>query len=147
MLNTEQPSYKSDLPTAPQEGVEQSSTPSSLNSDLEPSIGEFRDTTTPRELSEDQKILKEFNDSLNLFIKKITNFQGAKSQLKRVMTNLAVSPLNKEEFHWSYPEEKELFELGTIIASNKFMLLLSSLETQGKLVMIDPNKLEEKNES
>jgi hypothetical protein len=113
---------------------------------------------TAQQLTEDQQVLKTFNDTLNVFINKVSTYNGAKSQLQRVLINLAVHPLNKEELHFSYPEEKELFELGSTIASSKFFLMLAGLEAEGKLafnqealqqvsVSVDINKEEKKEEN
>lgn len=92
-----------------------------------------------QELSDEQKVLQEFNATLNLFINKVTNYPGAKSALQRVLTSLTVSPLNKDEFHFSYPEEKELFELGTRVNSAKFFLMVSGLENKGKIQWVNSN--------
>ena len=85
-------------------------------------------TTNP--LTEEQEIFKTFQDTLNEFIKKIGQFGGSKAQLQRVLINLAISPLNSEELHHGYPDEKELFDLGTTVNSSKFFLMLSGMESQ-----------------
>lgn len=89
------------------------------------------------ELTDQQKILKGFQESLNAFIKKVGEFSGSKRQLQRVLINLAISPLNKEELHHGYTEEKELFDLGTSVNSSKFFLMLSGMEQQGKIAFIE----------
>lgn len=101
--------------------------------------------TAESTLSEDQKVLKEFNTSMNTFINKVHSFTGSKKQLQRVMMNLALHPLNKEELHFSYPEEKELFELGTSVNSTKFFLLVSGLESEGKIKFIENEPKGEEN--
>ena len=93
-------------------------------------------------LSESQDIYKVFQTSLNEFIKKVGEFSGSKSQLQRVLINLAISPLNSEELHHSYAGEKELFELGTSVNSAKFFLMLQGLEQQGKIIVVENTKVE-----
>lgn len=90
--------------------------------------------------TEQQTIFKAFQDNLNQFIKKINTFQGSKSQLQRVLTNLAISPLNSEELHHGYVEEKELFDLANELNSAKFYLMLEGLREQGKIIVIEPTK-------
>lgn len=96
-----------------------------------------------RPLTEDQKIFKTFQDTLNEFIKKVGNFGGSKRQLQNVLINLAISPLNNEELHFSYPAEKELFDLGTSVNSSKFFLMLSGMASQGKLTMHESVEVED----
>lgn len=104
--------------------------------------------TTDKPLTEEQEMFKTFQDSLNKFIKLVGDFPGSKSQLQRVLINLAISPLNAEEFHFGYPQEKELFELGGVVNSSKFFLMLSGLAQQGKISFIEqPVSVEEKQES
>lgn len=91
-------------------------------------------------LTESQQILKAFQDSLNQFIKQVGQFPGSKSQLQRVLINLAISPLNSEELHHGYPHEKELFELGTSVNSSKFFLMLNGLSDQGKITFVEEAK-------
>ena len=93
-------------------------------------------------LSESQDIYKVFQTSLNEFIKKVGEFSGSKSQLQRVLINLAISPLNSEKLHHSYAGEKELFELGTSVNSAKFFLMLQGLEQQGKIIVVENTKVE-----
>jgi hypothetical protein len=92
-----------------------------------------------QELSELQQILKSFNDTLPSFLDKVGNFQGSMRQLKRVMANLALSPLNKQDLVFDDNlEEKELFELGELVSSTKYMLMLLGLEAEGKIQILKP---------
>jgi hypothetical protein len=93
--------------------------------------------TQKEALTEEQTIFKSFQDNLNLFIKKVGDFGGSKSQLQRVLINLAISPLNKEELHHGYVDEKELFDIGTEVNSAKFFLMLHGMENQGKLIFVE----------
>lgn len=88
-------------------------------------------------LTQEQEIFKTFQVTLNEFIKRVKDFSGSKAQLQRVLINLAISPMNKEELHHGYIEEKEVFELGTSVNSSKFFLMLSGLEEQGKIAFIE----------
>lgn len=91
---------------------------------------------------EQQQIYKVFQNSLNEFIKKVGAFGGSKAQLQRILINLAISPLNSEELHHGYPDEKELFDLGTSVNSSKFFLMLQGMEQQGKIVFVEQEKIE-----
>lgn len=74
-------------------------------------------------MSPDQQALLTFQSNLNQFVKKLVKFEGSRRQLKELLINLAVAPLNKDELKFSYPEVKELFELGEVINSAKFLLM------------------------
>lgn len=91
-------------------------------------------------LTEQQQIFKVFQDTLNQFISKVHNFEGSKTQLQRVLINLAISPLNNEELHHGYPDEKELFDLGTSVNSSKFFLMVSGMAEQGKIAFLEDVK-------
>lgn len=93
-------------------------------------------------LTEQQQIFKVFQDTLNQFISKVHNFDGSKTQLQRVLINLAISPLNNEELHHGYPDEKELFDLGTSVNSSKFFLMVSGMAEQGKIAFLDNTEIE-----
>lgn len=93
-------------------------------------------------LTEQQQIFKVFQDTLNQFISKVHNFEGSKTQLQRVLINLAISPLNNEELHHGYPDEKELFDLGTSVNSSKFFLMVSGMAEQGKIAFLENEELE-----
>lgn len=101
------------------------------------------------ELNESQKALQQFKETLNQFIYRVNSFSGSKKQLQVVLTSLMLSPLNQEELHFSYPEQRELFDLGTSASAAKFFLLLSGMEQNNKIKFIkDPNvdNLESKDE-
>lgn len=98
---------------------------------------------TDKPLTEQQQIFKTFQDTLNEFIKKVGEFKGSKRQLQNVLTCLAISPLNKEEFHFGYPDEEELFDLCTSVNSSKFFLMVNGLADQGKIAFIEQEKLAE----
>ncbi len=102
--------------------------------------------TKPKELTEDQKALKVFENAMNDVVYKVNNYHGSKKQLQRVIINSLLYPLNKEEFEFSYPEEKELFELLTSVGAAKFYLMVSGLVAQNKLVWVEEvsQPLEEK---
>lgn len=101
-----------------------------------------------QQLTDDQKALKVFENAMNEFVAKVSSYSGAKSQLQRVLINSLLYPLNKDEFNFSYPEEKELFELATSVASAKFYLMVSGLVQQNKLIWVEePAKTEVPNES
>lgn len=94
-------------------------------------------TEAPKGLTDGQKAMQVFNGAMNEFIQKVGNYKGSKKQLQRVLINSSLHPLNKEEFHFSYPEEKELFELAINVASAKFFLMVHGLEGQGKIRWVE----------
>lgn len=92
----------------------------------------------PPELSEEQNALFIFQNHTNLFIQKVNNYPGAKSQIARAWTNAAISPLNKDQLHFSYPEEKELFDLFTELNAAKFILMMHGMVRDGKIEIKKP---------
>lgn len=88
-------------------------------------------------LSEEQEIFTTFNVTLNTFIQKINNFTGSKRQLQTVITNLLISPLNKDEPIWSYPEQAELYSLGNDVNSAKYFLMLCGLKNSKKIEFLE----------
>jgi hypothetical protein len=92
----------------------------------------------PPQLSDEQNALLVYKNNLNTFLQKLHNYSGAKSQIVRAWSNSVISPLNSEELHFSYPEEKELFDLATTIDSAKFILMLYSFIRDGKIELKKP---------
>ena len=92
----------------------------------------------PPQLTEEQNALAVLQQSLNEFIKKLNHFPGSKSQIVRAWTNASISPLNKDEFTFSYEAEKELFELATTINSAKLALMIYGFVREGKLAILKP---------
>lgn len=89
-------------------------------------------------LSEAQIAMKSYEHYTSLFIEKIHTYAGSKAQLARAMSNAAVSPLHKGELHFSYPEEKELFELFTEANSAKLVLMIHGLADAGVVKILKP---------
>lgn len=48
----------------------------------------------------------------------------SKRQAVRIAQSLAITPFNKEPFHFSYTHEKEIYELGNNIQNAKLILLM-----------------------
>jgi hypothetical protein len=92
----------------------------------------------PPAMSDEQNALLVFQSHINMFISKLNNYQGSKSQIVRAWTNAAISPLNKDALHFSYPEEQELFDLYTELNSAKFILMVHGMVRDGKLEIKRP---------
>lgn len=94
--------------------------------------------TPKQQLSEEQNALISYQTNLNQFIKLAHKFEGSKSQIVRAWTNSAISPMNKDELHFSYPEEQELFNLFEQVNSAKFVLMLYGMIKSGKIELKSP---------
>lgn len=89
------------------------------------------------DMADGESAMKVLQSSLQEFVTKIKNFSGSKRQLEDVIINLMVSPLEKDNPEWSYPEQKELFDVGVAVGSTKFFLMLAGLQSEGKIVFTD----------
>lgn len=88
-------------------------------------------------LTDVTEVFTVFQTSMNAFVKGIRDFQGSKRQLEDVVINLTVAPLNKDDFEWSYPEQKALFEIGNDVNSTKFFLMLAGMAKEKKIAFLD----------
>lgn len=84
-------------------------------------------------LSVDQKNLLQHDFWLRRYCELVANYPGAKKQLQRVMFNVAVSHMSKDEPKFSYPEEKELFDAGMQMNAAKFFIMVDGLVKDGVL--------------
>ena len=66
--------------------------------------------------------VQRLRDNSDKFINLVMNYSGSKKQLQGVMAALTLHPFNDRPFQWSYPAQKELFELGNAITSDKLCL-------------------------
>lgn len=84
------------------------------------------------------KVMAKLNDDLTIYMEKLENYSGSKKQLQRVLGNLAIAHVTKDDVRFSYPEEYELFQLFENIMSSKFVLFLLGLESQKKVEILSP---------
>lgn len=89
-------------------------------------------------LTESQMALASYEHFTNAFVSKVKDFPGSKGSLQRAWANSSVSPLNKGDLHFSYPEEKELFDLFTEANSAKLILMVYALQDAGVLTVHKP---------
>jgi hypothetical protein len=75
-------------------------------------------------------IVDELQKKIDLFVKKVDNYSGSKKQLQRVMVALAIHPFNQNPFQFSYPEQRELFDMGVEIVGDKLFFLHLGIEEQ-----------------
>lgn len=73
------------------------------------------------------QVLKE---KIDRFVFLASSYEGSKKQLQRVLVALTVHPFNERPFTFSYKEEKELFDLGVDIVTEKLMFLNIGIEEQ-----------------
>jgi hypothetical protein len=92
----------------------------------------------PAALSEEQNAMLHYEHYVNQFVTALKNFEGSKQQVIRAWANGLVSPLNKEELHFSYPEEQQLFNLYTEANSAKLILMVHGLIKAGVLQQLKP---------
>lgn len=80
----------------------------------------------PQQVAEEENPLAVIQSSLSRFMEVAESC--SKRQLVRVIQALAIHPLNEDDFHLPYPQEKELFELGSKITQAKLALLYVGLQ-------------------
>lgn len=86
-------------------------------------------------------ILKAYQEQVNAVITLVSEYEGSREQLKRVLINLAVYPFVEEaELHFSYPEEKQLFDSFNSLSSAKHVFMLAGSEAEDKLVLVGPDR-------
>lgn len=90
------------------------------------------------ELSDEQKFYHFILRQVANFNDKVGQYTGSKGQLQRVLQNFAQHRVVEEDPVWSYPEEKEIFDLLENVVASKFTLFLMGLESQGKIKMLEP---------
>jgi hypothetical protein len=90
------------------------------------------------ELREDQKAYLAVTKNTQLFVNKLTEYEGSKQCVIRAWANSAVSPFNTNELHFSYAHEKELFDLYAEQNSAKLILMMYGLERAGVVKILKP---------
>lgn len=87
----------------------------------------------PKQLSWDKKAYMHFEAYMGEFARRVNSYSGSRRQLQRAWINAAISPLNKEELHFSYPEEEEIFNLFNELNSAKLLLMMHGFAQDGKI--------------
>lgn len=82
------------------------------------------------QLPEDQRSLLIFQRNLNRFAKLMSETSLSRKHIKHLFIHAALSPMSKEEPHWSYPEQKELFEIFETIQGAKLMLMYAGIKAE-----------------
>lgn len=77
---------------------------------------------TEAQPSDQVNFVQRLRENTDKFLDKISKFEGSKRQLQSVIAGLMIHPFNEKPFHWSYPAQKELFDLGNLITSDKLCL-------------------------
>lgn len=73
-----------------------------------------------------------------MFLKKLSEYEGSKQQLIRTWTNSTLYPFIEGEPQFSYPAEKELFDLFAETNSAKFFMMVYGLEQAGAISILKP---------
>lgn len=81
-------------------------------------------------------ILTDFKKTLYDLVIKLESFSGSKSQLQRSIYNIALSPMNTEDLHFSYPIEKEIFDISSKLTDMKLNLMLIGFEEKGYIKIL-----------
>jgi len=92
----------------------------------------------PVPLSEEQLAYMVLTKNFKRFGDMVTSYTGSKKQLQQTWLNAAISPFTEEEFVWSYPEQKVLFDVFVELNYAKFILMLQGLEKGGKIKILQP---------
>jgi hypothetical protein len=82
--------------------------------------------------------LESFKKHMVEFNKALDEYAGSKKQLSRAWANAALSPLNQIPLEWSYPAEKEMFNIFDELNSAKFILMVHGLADAGVLTLHKP---------
>jgi hypothetical protein len=85
----------------------------------------------------------EYQRLLPLYRKKIDELNNR--SLKKVSQALMEYPLERIEFQWSYPEEKEAFIIGTKLMDARFVIIKAALDLKQDEIreLLKPTKQEE----
>jgi hypothetical protein len=67
----------------------------------------------------------DWQEALPAFRKKLQELSNF--QLKKVVAALVEHPLEPHAFKWSYPQEKELYEIGAKLLDCKFVIMRAAL--------------------
>lgn len=92
----------------------------------------------PKELEEPAMAMQTFKQLMDIFANVLNNYDGGKRQIVRAWLNAAVAPLNSDPLKFSYPAEKEIFDLFTEINSAKLILMVHGLADAGVLTLHKP---------
>lgn len=92
----------------------------------------------PPHLEEPQQAMKVFRQLMEIFTSVLERYDGGKKQIVRAWLNATLSPLNETPLHFSYPEEKEIFDLFTELNSAKLILMVHGLADAGVLTLHKP---------
>ncbi len=90
------------------------------------------------DMSEVAMASKTFQQLNEIFSNVLERYEGSKAQIVRSWRNAALSPLNQSPLHFSYPEEKEIFDLYTELNSVKLVLMVHGLAEAGVLTLHKP---------
>jgi hypothetical protein len=66
-------------------------------------------------------------NNLHKAVSVVAQWKGSKKQLQKVMSEWLQFPLADELPSWSYPEQKELFDLGNTLNNAKLILFYTAL--------------------
>lgn len=86
------------------------------------------ETVQTAEVSEPNAITI-YQNNLNVYLQKVSEYPGSRKQLQQVMVHLALHPL-QEEPKFVYSHQQELYDLGTRVDSAKYVLMYVGMENQ-----------------
>lgn len=94
--------------------------------------------TEPVKPSEEQMAYMSLTSNFRKFCELIMHYKGSKKQLQQTWMDVAIAPFNKEDFTFSYPDQKVLFDTFIELNYAKFILMLQGLEKDGRIKILKP---------
>lgn len=84
-------------------------------------------------------IVQNLKQKIDQFVYLVANYEGSKKQLQMVLATLAMHPFMEDKPNFSYLKQKDLYELGTEILTEKLLFFQVGMKEQEEARVLREN--------